>query len=234
MSAVVQPSVAPTEIPSLPMYLAEKYSLKQASSGRWYLSPLATFLEYVAGTKASNGQPVTHGAAARAAEYGFGLVYPNGEDGKTTEAQRVNEMVEEANAFLLSLQAFSDNEAKAFERFLIDRATRNAVYAAITQFELENWASRARARGQNASEHENYGEKESRLQSFALAAGVSLAIVRYVLPTQSMEADVFDKAASRIVYENANYESSRLFTPSTSDQMAQAALDSAKLTARRF
>ena len=55
-----------------------------------------------------------------------------------------------------------------------------------------------------------------------------------MLPSEHITADVFDKAALRIVYENANFEGSKLFTPSQTDALAQAENDVAKLTARRF
>jgi hypothetical protein len=85
--------------PALALYLAEKYFWKTSAGGKPYLSPLPTFLAYVAGAKAEykDGKvvkPATNGAAARAADYGLGLIYPQGEHGVTDESTLVDQLVE--------------------------------------------------------------------------------------------------------------------------------------------
>jgi hypothetical protein len=208
--------------PALPLYLAEKYFWRKSAGGKFYLSPLPQFIAYV------------EAAATRAADYGIGVVYPGGEHGKTDEAELVEQLIASSKEMLFTLRALGENEGKAFERFLVERCTRNSVYAATTQFELENWASRAHARGEDASSHQNYGEKESRLQTFAIQAGVAFAVVREVLPDQPLNETTFKKAAKRIVYEAANFEGDKLSTPAQQDEQQTAAAEAARVTARRF
>lgn len=208
--------------PALPFYLAEKYFWKQSGNNRFYLSPIPAYLKYVEET------------AARAAQFGLGLIYPDGEHGKTEESGRVDIMIEEASNLLESFRATSENEAQAFERFLIERCTRNAIYAATTQYELEQWSARAAAQGQDPSEHQNYGEKESRLESFALAAGIAFAVVKGVLPTADLSGETFAKAARKTIYDQANFEGRKLLNPAQLDEQKTAAVEAAKVTARRF
>lgn len=208
--------------PALPLYLAEKYFWKRSAGGKFYLSPLPQFLAYV------------EQAAQRAADYGLGLVYPGGEHGKTDESDLVDQVVEHSKELLHTYRAINENDGKAFERFLIERCTRNSVYAATTQFELENWAARAHARGQDASSHQNYGEKESRLQTFALQAGVAFAVAREVLPEAPLNVDTFSKAARRLVFESANFEGDKLLTPAQLSAQQKAEADATIKLARRF
>jgi hypothetical protein len=208
--------------PALPLYLAEKFFWKQSGGGRFYLSPIPTYLAYV------------EASAANAANYGLGKIYPNGEDDVTEEAGTVERMGDEARDLLESFRALGDNEAKSFERFLIDRATRNAVYAATTQYELENWTRRAASQDQDASAHQNFGEKQSRLESFALMAGISYALVRAVMPSADLSDRAYAKAARRIVYDSANFETNRQLNPTQLGGQQTAATEAALLTVTRF
>lgn len=208
--------------PALPLYLAEKYYWKRSKGGKLYLSPLPGFLSYV------------ETAAARAADYGIGLVYPGGEHGKTDESDLVATIVEHSKEMLHALRAVNENEGKAFERYLVERCMRNSVYAATTQFELENWAARAHARGQDANSHPNYAEKESRLSTFALQAGVAFAIAREVVTDEPLNATTFAKAARRVVFEAANFEGDKLLTPQQLSDQQKAEADATVKLARRF
>lgn len=220
--------------PALAPYHAEKYTWKFSAGGKPYLSPLETYLTYVAGRKAKPGVAGTHGAASRVADFALGMIYPGGERGKTEEAALVERLKVSAKEFLLDARASSELEGKAFERHLIDRVTRNASYAASTQFELENWAERAAAAGRDASEHQSFGEKESRMLRFALEAGKWYAVVREILPDAKLDADAFDRAATGIVYETAESEGRKLLSPLQLNERQKAGADAAKISVRRF
>lgn len=210
-------------LPALAIYLAEKYFWKQAKGGRHYLSPLAHYLKYV------------EEAAYKAAEFGVGIVFPDGARDKTDEAMHAGELAEHIKEMHFSLQALDPKEAESFERYWIDRATRNAVYAATTQFELENWAARSAAKGDDPSNHQNFGEKESRLENFARKAGVGLAILLEAYPaSNNYGPDAFAKAARRVIYDAADMETSRLLTPQQLTEQQQAGADAAKATVKRF
>jgi hypothetical protein len=208
--------------PNLPQYLAEKYFWKRSAGGKFYLSPIPAFIAYV------------QVKALAAAEFGYGLVYPGGERDKTDEASLVADAVEHSRELLHTLTAMNEKDGEAFKRFLVDRATRNAVYAATTQFELENWAARSHARGQDANSHPSYTEKESRLEGFARQAGVGYAIARDVLGTEAPDADGFSRAAKRVIYESASFEGDKLLTPVQLTEQQKASAQATVALARRF
>jgi hypothetical protein len=194
----------------------------RCTSGSFYLSPFPAYLNYV-----------IH-KAPKAADAGIGVVYPKGEHDKTQEAEIVGHAVEEAQALASSMRALSELEGSAFEKFLIDRCLRNAVYAATTQFELVNWSEREARNGRDPSQLSNYGEKVSRKMVFMTTAGALFSIIRDAFPNADLSAAAFERTAKRVIYDTARIEASKLKSPKQISQDQQAGVDAARIVAEDF
>jgi hypothetical protein len=223
----VQPNDARTDsAPATPRqldwWLAEKFFWAQGRNGGWYLSPFKAFLDYVVEK------------SARASEFGQQVIYPRKAEQPTEEAELVKQAVQEITALRQTLVALmGETDANALDRFLVERATRNGVYSATTQFELKNWAEKAGAAGKDASDNSNYGEKESRRDTFARNAGAFRAIIRE-LPGVQIDDESFAKMARRHIYDQARMEGNKLRTPATRGAEAAAGSQAAAATAEAF
>ena len=211
-----------TPPPALPWWISEKYHWERGASGNFYLKPFDEFLNYVIDK------------ARKAADAGLGVCYPNGEHGKTQEAEIVAQAIEEVAHLRSSLTALSDLEGRSFDKFIVERCLRNAVYAATTQYELVNWASREAAKGNDVSTNDNYGEKASRKTTFMVTAGALFALIRETLPKADMSERAFQRMAKRVVYDNARMEADKLKTPAQATAEQKAGVEAATLVAEDF
>jgi hypothetical protein len=205
--------------PALQVYEADKFYWRQSASGNYYLSPLPAFLEYVVSR------------APKVVEFGLKELGDDSTDRKLL-----------ADSLLDTLSTIRgtmhENDATDYIRWCVGRATRNAVYAAITQFECEAWAQREAAAGRDARERDNFADKEARIERSAVMAatmfGALMLIddqaVRQLLPKP---AD-FAKTAKSIIYQNADIETRRKKTPGQLDAETSAKVDAATVGIARF
>lgn len=204
-------------VSALPWWVQEKFFWGESSGGRMRLSPLPEFLKAV------------EDDAPKLVEYGATLLRP---EGGSTEGGIVDALRNELPGALQSFAALDDREVRAFTRFLIDRATRNAVYAATCQFEIDTWVAKSAARGQAASENEHFGQKESRRDSFAVMAAVFAELVQDLLPTEKLTAEIYAKAARKIIYQQANHNTRDLLSPKDLQERENHAIQAAIVAAR--
>ncbi len=212
----VEPEIKPSAS-SMPWWIQEKYFWNSTSSGRMRLSPLPEFLRAV------------EEDAVKLVEYGATLLRP---EGGSTEGGLVDALKKELARVIESLAALDDRERQAFSRFLIDRAARNAVYAATTQFEIDNWVAKAAAKGEDAGEHQNFGQKETRRDGFAVMAAAFAELVQELLPEEKFSTEVYAKAARQVVYQQANHNSRELLSPKDEQERNNHAVQAAVLASR--
>lgn len=203
---------------ALPFWISEKFHWKTSGNGRSYLSPNPEFLAAVTGD------------ALNAALFGITRV----ERPKSQEAANVKQLVKEFTPVLQTLVAVDDREANDFKRWIIERATRNACYAAITQFELTSWAERAAKQGKDASEHDSFGTKQSRMESFASAAGTFRAVALELLPESDLTQATYAKMAKRLIYQQADMNTRDMNNPASVDANEQAGIDGAVAAVKLF
>jgi len=204
-------------VPSLPWWLSEKFFWAQGPSGAYYLKPFESYMQYVLDK------------APAAALAGRNLCAPG-----TQEASLITQGLDEVEALRQTFAALSDNEAGAFVRFLADRCLRNAVYAATTQHELVSWTERAVARNEDATEHQNYGEKESRRDSFMRTAGALYILIQDAFPAVDLSQRAFEKKVKQVIYDTARMEGNKLKTPAQLDEDQKAVAAAAKIGAEAF
>lgn len=202
---------------TMPWWVAEKFYWSEGSSGRMKLSPLPEFLNAV------------QSDASKLVEFGATLLRP---EGGSTEGGIVDALRVELPAVHQSLLALDDRESRAFTRFLIDRATRNAVYAATTQFEIETWVAKSAARGQDASEHDNFGQKEARRDGFAVMAAAFAELVQELLPEEKLTTEVYAKVARQVIFQQANHNTRELLSPKDEQERGNHAIQAAVLASR--
>ena len=183
------------------------------------LSPLPEFLRAV------------EDDAPKLARYGASLLRP---EGGSTESGIVDALGGELTAVLQSLTALDDRESRSFMRFLTDRASRNAVYAATTQYEIDSWVAKAAARDQDASDHGNFGQKESRRDSFAVAAAAYAELVAKLVPDQPLTEETYRKAARQVIYQQANRSTRELISPDQERERGNQAIQAAVIASRPF
>ncbi len=215
------PSEAETEakLPttSMPWWISEKFFWTEGGSGRMRLSPLPEFLRAV------------EEDAEKLVEYGAALLRP---EGGSTEGGAVDALRKELSGVIQSLSALDEREVRAFTRFLVDRATRNAVYAATTQFEIDTWVAKSATRGQDASEHQNFGQKESRRDGFAVMAAAFAELVQELLPQEKLTTDVYAKVARQVIFQQANHNTRELLSPKDEQERGNQAVQAAVLASR--
>ncbi len=204
---------------ALPFWISEKFHWITFDSGFSKLSPNPEFLSAI----------VTD--AHKASLYGISILDKNP---KSLEAANVKQLVKEFTPVLNTLEAVDAREATDFSRWLIERATRNACYAAITQFELTSWAERSAKQGKSAAEHDSFGTKQARMESFVSAAGVFRAIVVELLPKADLSDAVYVKMAKRLIYQQADMNTRDLNNPADVDANDQAEIDGAVAAVKLF
>jgi hypothetical protein len=202
---------------TLPWWLAEKFHWTEGATGRTRLSPLPEFLRAI------------EEDAPKVVIYGAGLLRPAG---GSTEGGVVDALRSELVGVIQSLSALDDRESQALTRFLVDRATRNAVYAAITQFEIDNWVVKAASRGQDASSHDNFAQKETRRNNFSLLAAAFAELVDELAPGQKLSSAVYAKAARQIVYQQADMNTRETLSPKQEEERDHQAVRAAVLASR--
>ena len=203
---------------ALPFWISEKFHWKTSGTGRSYLSPNPEFLASVTEDAYKAGQ--------------FGITRVERKDSQ--EAANVKQLVKEFKPVLNTLEAVDTREANDFKRWLIERATRNACYAAITQFELTSWAKRAAESGKDASEHDSFGVKQSRMESFASAAGTFRAVALELLTDSDLSDGVYVKMAKRLIYQQADMNTRDMLNPASVDANKQAGIDGAVAAVKLF
>jgi hypothetical protein len=203
---------------ALPFWISEKFHWKTSGSGRSYLSPNPEFLAAITED------------AHKAGLFGITRV----EEAKSTESVHVKQLVKELTPVLHTLEAIDTREANDFSRWLIERATRNACYSAITQFELVQWTERAAKQGKDASEHSSFGTKQSRMESFASAAGVFRAVAMQLLPQADLGDVTYAKMAKRLIYQQADMNTRDLNNPADVDANEKAVIDGAIAAVKLF
>jgi hypothetical protein len=214
-----QESIRQSSRAPLPWFLAEKYFWTDGPAGRQRLSPLPEFLRSISED------------APKLADYGYSLLRPtNG----STEASVVDTLRQELTGVLESFSALDDRESRAFARFLSDRALRNAVYAAITQFELDRWVAKSAARGQDASEHTNFPQKESRRDSFATVAAAFVELCAHLFPDEKLTAARYGRMARQVVYQQADVATREHVSPQQEADRDVHAVQAAVLASRPF
>ena len=211
---------AVVNVPSaLPWWIGEKMAWTTNAAGRSRLSPLPEYLRAV------------EQDAPKLVEYGAKLLRPeNG--GGSTEADILDSLRDELPGVIESMAALDDRERQAFIRFLVDRATRNAVYAATTQFEIDSWTRRAASKGEDPGEHQNFGQKESRRDAFATLAAAFAELVRELMPSEALNEVTYGKTARQVIYQNASYNERDLLQPSEEKARAGHAVQAAVLASR--
>jgi hypothetical protein len=183
---------------SLPWWIEEKFHWTEGPAGRLRLTPLPEFLRAV------------EQDAPKLVDYGRGLLRPQA---GSTEASIADALQQELASVLQSLSALDDREARALHRFLVDRATRNAVYAATTQYEIDRWVAKSAARGQDASEHDNFAPKESRRDGFATVAAVYAELVSGLMPDRKLMQEQYSKTARQVLFQQADIASREQLSP---------------------
>lgn len=204
---------------TLPPWLAEKYHWHTTASGFTRLRPNDEFLNGVIAD------------APKFEAYGYKLVHPEGGAG-AVESDLVASLKGELKSLLDSLTALQDREAADFIRWLTDRACRNQIYAAITQFELDNWAARAAAQGRNPAEHENFGEKESRRDTFSITGAVYAEVLRELKPDVDLGDEAYARSARQVIYNQANMQTRETLNPQQEKQQESAEIAAAVLASR--
>lgn len=189
--------------PGLPLWIAEKFHWVQGAGGRSYLSPNADFMAAVIGD------------APKAVKYGYELVLGKDGNAKSVERTAITDLSTSLGMALETLTAVdaSEREINAFKRWLIERATSNFVYCAITQFEIDNWAARAAAQGKNAADNDNFSDKVSRRDEFARNGAIFHAVAKQVLPTVAINDETFAKQAKTLIYQQARIRTQELQNP---------------------
>ncbi len=215
--ASVVDSEAKLPTTSMPWWISEKFYWTEGGSGRMRLSPLPEFLRAV---EEDTEKLVAYGAA---------LLRPKG---GSTEGGAVDALRKELSGVIQSFSALDDREVRALTRFLVDRATRNAVYAATTQFEIDNWVAKSAARGQDASEHANFSTKESRRDSFSVAAAAYAELISDLVPSEKLTKESYAKAARQVIYQQAGMNSRELLSPKDEKERDHQALQAAVLASR--
>lgn len=210
---------------ALPPWLAEKFHWQQSASGRAYLQPNTEFLAAVE-TDAPKFQ-----------EYGYRCLI--GQDGKPVKSEERKAVDDMSSTFALireSLMGFdeSEREENALRRYLLERVTSNLVYAAITQFEIDNWAARAASAGKDASDHQNFGEKQARRDEFAHNGAVFHAVLMNVFPDVKIDASTYAKQARQLIYQQARMRTQELASPEPASAQEQQARAAAVMAARPF
>lgn len=205
----------------LPFWLAEKFHWHTSESGFVRLRPNENFLAAV------------QADAPKFEQYGYKLVHPEGGSG-AVEHDLVESLKVELDAVLTSMRALHEREEADFLRWLSDRVTRNCVYAAITQFEIDEWTARSQARGQDASEHQNFGEKQSRRDTFAITGAVFGEVLREINPQANLSDATFEKTARSVIYQQADMRGREQLNPQQVDQQEQASIAAAVVANRPF
>lgn len=200
----------------LPWWLAEKYFWVNGNNGGQFLRPYPEYLMHAMQN-------------ARAAALAGAESIRN-----ASEADLVKQLGPEVQAVEQSLRAINELDAVAFQKFLVQRCLRNAVYAATTEFELIKWAENSAAKGQDPEDHNNYGEKRSRAVKFARTAGALFLLLKDIDPTVDLSEAVFVNMAKSVVYDTARMEANKLRTPATASKSDGASAQAAKMTAKLF
>ncbi len=205
---------------ALPRWLAEKMHWNTTQSGFNRLSPNEDFLNAV------------FVDAPKFKDFG---------DEKLDKGvlKLVDAFTGEASAIITSATALDGGEggqerAQTIRHFK-DRAARNLVYAAINQFEMDQWVANSAKRGQDAMQHDNFGEKQSRRDTFALKGAfyarvlIGLGLSDAVL----VDGDIV-KSAKGIIYQQCEIEQRKALSPSQEAEQQGANVDAAVATARPF
>ena len=204
---------------AMPFWISEKFHWITFDSGYSKLSPNPEFLSAI----------LTD--AHKASLYGVSILDKNP---KSTEAANVKQLVKEFTPVLQTLEAINSREATDQKRQIIERATRNACYAAITQFELTSWAERSAKQGKSAAEHDGFGTKQARMESFVSAAGIFRAVVTELLPEADLSDAVYVKMAKRLIYQQADMNTRDLNNPADVDANEKAEIDGAVAAVKLF
>ena len=184
----------------LPWWLAEKFHWHASVNGFVRLRPNS---EYLAAVEAD---------APKFEMYGFKLNHPDNGPG-TTEAGLVDALTTEMACILDSVVTLDDREAKALRKFITDRCTSNCVYAATNQFEIDQWTARAARQDKDASKEENFGEKESRRDSFAAIGAVWGEVARKLFDDIDLSDQVFVRSARSAIYMQADMRGREQLNP---------------------
>jgi hypothetical protein len=198
---------------ALPIWLSEKYHWVEGADKRSRLQPNPEFLKAVAAD------------APKFIKYGNDKLSP-----ESTEFGAANDISAALTMVIESLRGFdeSDREQGALKRYVTERATSNLVYAAITQFEIDNWAARAAAQGRNASDHQNFGQKQARRDEFAINGVMWLAIGRQLFadfplvvsgnPAQLKAThDQLERQAKSLIFQQARIQTQQLTSPNSAN-----------------
>ena len=209
---------------SLVRHLAEKFFWKLSKAGNPYLSPLSEFLNAI------------YADTPKFIDFGDGLITSDKPDKKpSTEAALALTLTGEVGQLLTTVTALDQQEREQFIRYWKDRAARNGVYAAINQFELDKWVANSAKRNVDARQHENFGEKESRRDGFAIKAAVyRRMIVGLGQADAVLDQPFIVKCANGIIYQQAEMRGKEVLNPTQDAAQDTAAVQSTVLAARPF
>lgn len=210
---------------ALPPWLSEKFHWMKGAGGKSYLQPNPEFMAAVIAD------------APKFLQYGYRcLIDKEGNAIESVERTAVNDMSATFALVRESLRGFDESEREdgALKRYLLERVTSNIVYAAITQFEIDNWAARAASAGKDASDHQNFGEKTSRRDEFAHNGAIFHAIAKNVFPDVKVDATTFEKQAKQLIYQQARMRTQDLSAPQSANAEEQQARAAAVMASRPF
>lgn len=210
---------------ALPPWLSEKFHWMQSGSGKSYLQPNQEFMAAVIAD------------APKFLKYGYRCLINNeGKAIESIERTAVDDMSATYALLRESMKAFdeSDREDNALKRYMTERVTSNIIYAAITQFEVDNWAARAASSGKDASDHQNFGEKQSRRDEFAHNGAIFHAVLANVYPDVKIDATTFEKQAKQLIYQQARMRTQEAAGPQSQNVEEQQARAAAVMASRPF
>lgn len=206
---IVLPEGAPQA--QLPRWIAEKYHWVSNSDGSRRLNPNPDFLMAV---KTDTSKFVKYGETLCEVD--------------STEYVAARDISSSLAMTCESLSGFdtSEREQKALRRFVTERACAGFVYAAVTQFEIDNWAASAAAQHRNASDHQNFGEKQSRRDEFALSGYVWLLAGKLAWSDFNIDELTLERQGRGIIYQQARMRTQEFTAPkevSSEEQQSRAA-----------
>jgi len=215
----------PPAAPNLPWYFAEKYVWKFGAKGTPYLVAKP---EFQAAVERDCEAAVKAGCNAIANDH------PDWAEAK----EQIEMMTLSAQDTLHSRRALHSREGDAFERHLVERCTSNAVYAAIAQFELLNWAEQLANKGEDSGQNEKYMDKEAKCDDFQRIAVLDYCVLLQIRD-DDCKVDLADprtwkKAAGRILRRNADFARDDVLDANTPATTQTAGVAAARQTARRF
>lgn len=193
-------------IGTLPIWLAEKLHWMRGAGGKSYLSPNPEYLQAVIKD------------APKFVAYGEKLASPD-----SVEWIAAQDLANQFVAAQMAVKSFdtSEREVKALRRFITERAASNFVYAAVTQFEIDNWAARSAARGQDASENTNFGQKQARRDEFAVNGFVWNVVGKQVFSDWKLDAPALERQAKSIIFQQARMATQDQQNPDVMDEGEQ-------------